>query len=424
MHLLVNNAGLARGVARIPTATAADEARLGGDVRRQRARPAARHAALRAGRWCARDAGHVINLGSLAGLETYEGGSVYCASKASVRVISKALRLELLGSGVRVTCINPGLADETEFSVVRLGSQEKADAVYAGMTPLTPTTSPRAIEWVADAAGHVNIEELNLQPVDQASAQKMHAAARVSRRAAVAGMLGGRCCCRSAVLRPRCRAARRPRRTRARGAPGAAAGAACGRRAPGSPARTTPRRRSRAAGAGAGPARRPRGAAQPGRRRRARRLELLEPGDDGSVVAGGTRRWTLRYEAGPLGVAEGGTVFFQAPPFWGWSHAAGAGPRGARLHHGGGAGGQACSWTSFTADVSLLAIGITGRALAEGETLPLVYGAGPAGARADRFATATRCSASPSTATGTACARWSRTRRASWCAPGRRRRSC
>ena len=172
VHLLVNNAGLARGVARIPAATAADEAgwremldvNVMGLLRvtRRFVQPMA-----------ARGSGHVIHMGSLAGLETYEGGSVYCASKAAVRVISKALRLELLGSGVRVTCINPGLVNETEFSLVRLGSEEQAAAVYAGLTPLNAGDVARAVAWVAGLPAHVNIEELDLQPVDQASAQKI-----------------------------------------------------------------------------------------------------------------------------------------------------------------------------------------------------------------------------------------------------------
>lgn len=171
-YLLVNSAGLARGVARIPKATAQDErdwetmfsVNVLGLLRLTR---------LFVPGMAARDAGHVINLGSLAGLETYEGGSVYCATKASVRIITKALRYELLGSKVRVTCINPGMA-ETEFSVVRLGDQAKADAVYAGMTPMTADDIAASIEWVAALPAHVNIEELDSQPVDQASAQRVH----------------------------------------------------------------------------------------------------------------------------------------------------------------------------------------------------------------------------------------------------------
>lgn len=172
VHLLLNNAGFAHGVARIPAATQEDErdweAMFAVNVL----------GLLRVTRrfvpgMVRRDAGHVVNLGSLAGRETYEGGSVYCATKASVRVISKALRLELLGSRVRVTCINPGLV-ETEFSVVRLGSQARADAVYAGLTPLVADDVAQAIEWVVGLPPETSIEELDLQPLDQASAQKVH----------------------------------------------------------------------------------------------------------------------------------------------------------------------------------------------------------------------------------------------------------
>ncbi|MDG2148535.1 MAG: SDR family NAD(P)-dependent oxidoreductase [Planctomycetota bacterium] len=172
VHLLVNNAGAAFGVARLPTATLEDEADWQAmlDVNVM--------GLLRVTRrfvsgMVARGSGHVIHMGSLAGLETYEGGSVYCATKAAVRVISKALRLELLGSGVRVCCVNPGLV-ETEFSQVRLGSEEAATKVYEGMTPLTGNEVAETVEWVARLPEFVNIEEVTLQPVDQASAQKVH----------------------------------------------------------------------------------------------------------------------------------------------------------------------------------------------------------------------------------------------------------
>jgi hypothetical protein len=172
VHLLVNNAGLARGVTRLPDATAEDErdwaemidVNVMGLLRTTRC--------FLAG-MVARGDGHVINLGSLAGIETYEGGAVYCATKSAVRVINRALRYELLGSGVRVTCINPGLV-ETEFSVVRLRDEERAAEVYAGMTPLRADEVARSIEWVATLPGFMNIEELNLQPTDQASAQRVH----------------------------------------------------------------------------------------------------------------------------------------------------------------------------------------------------------------------------------------------------------
>jgi NADP-dependent 3-hydroxy acid dehydrogenase YdfG len=122
----------------------------------------------------ARGRGHVVNMGSLAGVETYEGGAVYCASKAAVRVLSRGLRLELLGTGVRVTCVNPGLVAETEFSSVRLGDDARARDVYAGMTPLTADDVARAIAWAVTQPDHVGVEELLLQPTDQAAAQKVH----------------------------------------------------------------------------------------------------------------------------------------------------------------------------------------------------------------------------------------------------------
>jgi 3-hydroxy acid dehydrogenase/malonic semialdehyde reductase len=172
VQLLVNNAGLARGVARIPSASLVDEAGWAEMLETNVM------GLLRVTRWFIgamqeRGNGHVIHMGSLAGIETYEGGSVYCASKAAVRVISKALRYELLGSGVRVCCVNPGLV-ETEFSATRLGSREAADAVYEGMTPLTADDVARTVEWVAGLPEHMNIEEFTVQPTDQASAQRVH----------------------------------------------------------------------------------------------------------------------------------------------------------------------------------------------------------------------------------------------------------
>ncbi len=171
VHLLLNNAGLALGVVRLPDATAEDE-RDWETVFDTNVLGLLRVTRRLLPDMVARRSGHVINLGSLAGIETYEGGAVYCASKAAVRVLSKALRLELLGSDVRVTCINPGLV-QTEFSVVRLRDQARADAVYRGMTPLTAQDIARAVAWVAELPAAMNIEELDLQPVDQASAQRV-----------------------------------------------------------------------------------------------------------------------------------------------------------------------------------------------------------------------------------------------------------
>ena len=118
-------------------------------------------------------AGHIINLGSYAARGAYEGGSVYAATKHSVRVISETLRLELSGTNIRVTEMDPGLA-ETEFSIVRLGDVEKAKAVYRGFEPLTAEDVADAILWVATRPAHVNISEVVMTPTAQASLTKVH----------------------------------------------------------------------------------------------------------------------------------------------------------------------------------------------------------------------------------------------------------
>jgi hypothetical protein len=172
VHVLVCNAGKAKGVARIPTATRADEDDWA-EMFATNVMGLLRTIRVFIGGMLERDRGHVITLGSLAGIETYEGGSVYCATKSSVRIISRALRMELLGTALRVTCINPGLV-ETEFSVIRLGTQTAADKVYDGMTPCTAQDVAESIDWVVRQPAHMNIEELQLQPVDQASATRVH----------------------------------------------------------------------------------------------------------------------------------------------------------------------------------------------------------------------------------------------------------
>jgi NADP-dependent 3-hydroxy acid dehydrogenase YdfG len=117
--------------------------------------------------------GHIINLGSYAARGVYEGGGVYAATKHSVRVISETLRLELSGTNIRVTEIDPGLA-ETEFSIVRLGDAEKAKAVYRGLQPLSADDVADAIVWAATRPAHVNISELVMTPTAQASLTKVH----------------------------------------------------------------------------------------------------------------------------------------------------------------------------------------------------------------------------------------------------------
>ncbi|CEJ47927.1 SDR family oxidoreductase [Umezakia ovalisporum] len=121
-----------------------------------------------------RDRGHIVNLGSIAGHQTYPGGNVYCATKAAVRAISEGLKQDLLGTRVRVTSIDPGMV-ETEFSNVRFyGDHKRSDKVYQGLTPLTGDDVADVIFFCVTRSPHVNINELILMPVDQASATLVH----------------------------------------------------------------------------------------------------------------------------------------------------------------------------------------------------------------------------------------------------------
>ncbi len=116
----------------------------------------------------------ILNIGSVAGRTAYEGGSAYCAAKAGELQITKALRLELCGTGVRVCTVDPGLA-ETEFSLVRFkGDAAKAHRVYEGMTPLTAEDVAETLVWVASRPPHVCIDELVIKPTDQAAIHKVH----------------------------------------------------------------------------------------------------------------------------------------------------------------------------------------------------------------------------------------------------------
>ena len=117
----------------------------------------------------ARGSGHVVNLGSTAGWLAYAGGSVYCGTKAAERSISEGLRIDLLGTGVRVTSVDPGMV-ETDFSEVRFrGDKERAAKVYAGLTPLKPEDVADAICWAVTRPAHVNVSSLLLTSIDQAN---------------------------------------------------------------------------------------------------------------------------------------------------------------------------------------------------------------------------------------------------------------
>lgn len=115
-------------------------------------------------------AGHVVNIGSIAGFETYRGGGGYTASKHAVRAITRTLRLELIGRPIRVTEVLPGLV-ETEFSLVRFdGDESKAGNVYKGIEPLTADDIADCIAWAVTRPPHVNIDEILVRPLAQATA--------------------------------------------------------------------------------------------------------------------------------------------------------------------------------------------------------------------------------------------------------------
>jgi 3-hydroxy acid dehydrogenase/malonic semialdehyde reductase len=121
------------------------------------------------------DAGSsIINIGSFAGHTAYEGGAAYCAAKAGELQITRALRLELNGTGIRVGTVDPGLA-ETEFSLVRFkGDAAKAKKPYEGTIPLVAEDIAEILVWVASRPPHVNIDELLVRPVDQAAIHKVY----------------------------------------------------------------------------------------------------------------------------------------------------------------------------------------------------------------------------------------------------------
>jgi serine 3-dehydrogenase len=163
--VLVNNAGLARGTEPLQEGDPDEwDEVLDTNVK----------ALLRLTRLCLpamlkRGAGHVVMLGSTAGHWVYPGGAVYCASKHAVRAITEGLRMDVHGSGVRVTSIDPGLV-ETDFSTVRFrGDADRAAKVYQGYQPLTPQDVAETILWCLERPPHVNVQDVVLMPTAQAS---------------------------------------------------------------------------------------------------------------------------------------------------------------------------------------------------------------------------------------------------------------
>src|SRR4051812_22674580 len=118
--------------------------------------------------------GHIVNIGSVAAIEVYDGGAGYTAAKHGLAAVSQTLRLELVGKPIRITEVDPGLV-ETEFSLVRFGGDaEAAKRPYVGMTPLTADDVADCIEWAVTRPPHVNIDQIVVKPTEQATAQRVH----------------------------------------------------------------------------------------------------------------------------------------------------------------------------------------------------------------------------------------------------------
>jgi NADP-dependent 3-hydroxy acid dehydrogenase YdfG len=170
IDVLVNNAGLARGLAKLHDGELDDWDEMI-DVNVKGLLAVSRVIIP----WMlARNQGHIINVGSIAGHEVYPNGNVYCATKFAVRALSRGMKLDLTGTPIRVTSIDPGLV-KTEFSMVRFkGDRERAAQPYAGMKPLTGEDIADAIVWSASRPEHVNITEMIIFPTAQSSSTLTH----------------------------------------------------------------------------------------------------------------------------------------------------------------------------------------------------------------------------------------------------------
>lgn len=165
IDVLVNNAGLSRGLDKVHTGKLQDwEEMIDTNIK----------GVLYVTRcvvpgMVSRGRGHVVNLGSTAGEMTYPGAAVYCATKAGLKSINDGLRIDLLGTPIRVTSVDPGMV-ETEFSEVRFrGDKDRAAKVYQGLTPLTPQDVAETIVWAVSRPAHVNVAQVLLTSVDQAN---------------------------------------------------------------------------------------------------------------------------------------------------------------------------------------------------------------------------------------------------------------
>jgi 3-hydroxy acid dehydrogenase / malonic semialdehyde reductase len=170
IDVLVNNAGLSRGLEKVYTGRVQDwEEMIDTNVKGLLYVTRAVVPGM-----VVRGCGHVVNLGSTAGELTYPNGAVYCATKAAERAINDGLRQDVLGTPVRVTTVDPGMV-ETDFSVVRFhGDKERAAKVYKGVEALRPEDVADTIVWATSRPAHVNIARVLLTPVQQANSLLFH----------------------------------------------------------------------------------------------------------------------------------------------------------------------------------------------------------------------------------------------------------
>jgi NADP-dependent 3-hydroxy acid dehydrogenase YdfG len=169
--ILINNAGLVRGMDKV-WEVSPDKWNEMIDTNVKGILAVTRHvlpSMLKANR------GHVINISSSSGHGTYPGGGVYCATKYAVRALTETLRMELVATPIRVSLLSPGMADQTEFSLIRFdGDKSKVNQLYEGIEALTATDIAEAILFVASRPPHVNIADLLIYPTNQASPTMIH----------------------------------------------------------------------------------------------------------------------------------------------------------------------------------------------------------------------------------------------------------
>ena len=170
IDVLVNNAGLSRGMAKLHE----DDPQNWEEMIDTNVKGLLYVTRALVPGMVARGRGHVINMGSTAGHMTYANGAVYCATKAAEKAISEGLRIDLNGTPVRVTSVDPGMV-ETDFSLVRFrGDEERAAKIYANITPLQPEDVAESIVWAASRPAHVMIHTIVMTTIDQANSVTFH----------------------------------------------------------------------------------------------------------------------------------------------------------------------------------------------------------------------------------------------------------